>query len=169
MKKFKPFMVLTSSLFAVTLVVPSLLVLPFTEERASGKLGVHVTQAPTTNVAAAPSADSGVEVAVYRFSKARIDKVPLEDYLVGVVAAEMPAEFKEEALKAQALTARTFIVKQLLSKGDHLGLPKGADVGDTELTQAYLSDAQLRKEWGLDYAGSERRSLMPFAVRAGKF
>ncbi|XJZ27122.1 stage II sporulation protein D [Bacillota bacterium Lsc_1132] len=163
MKKLKPFMVLTSSLFAVTLVVPSILVLPFTAEKASGKLGVNVAQAPTKNVAAVPNADSGVEVAVYRFSKGKIEKVQLEDYLVGVVAAEMPADFQEEALKAQALTARTYIVEQMLTKGDHLGLPKGADVGDTELTQAYLSDDQLRRDWGMDY--SWKRKKIVDAVR----
>lgn len=151
MKTFKPFMALASSLFAVTLVVPSVLVMPFMENKASGKLG-DMAQAPTKNVAAVPTADSGVEVAVYRFSKGKIENVSLENYLVGVVAAEMPAEFQEEALKAQALTARTYIVKQLLSTGDHLGLPKGADVGDTELNQAYLSDDQLRKDWGMDYS-----------------
>ena len=157
MKKFKPFMLLGSSLFAVTLVVPAVLVLPFSGEKASGKLSV--AQAPAKNVAAVPTADAGVEVAVYRFSKGKIDKVALEDYLVGVVAAEMPADFQEEALKAQALTARTYIVKQLMNPGDHLGLPKGADVGDNELTQAYLSDDQLRKDWGMDYSWKRKKIL----------
>ncbi len=36
-----------------------------------------------------------------------VRKMPLEDYLVGVVAAEMPASFGLEALKAQAVAART--------------------------------------------------------------
>lgn len=159
MIKFKPFMVLASSLFAVTLVVPAVLVLPFSEEKVSGKLGVDVAQAPATSVSAAPSADSGVEVAVYRFSKGKIENIALEDYLVGVVAAEMPADFKEEALKAQALTARTYIVQQMLNKGDHLGLPKGADVGDTELNQAYLGDDQLRRDWGMDYSWKHKKIL----------
>ena len=39
-----------------------------------------------------------------------------------MVAAEMPADFEEEALKAQALTARTYIVNQLISES-RLGLP----------------------------------------------
>jgi len=34
-------------------------------------------------------------------------KLPLEEYLLGVVAAEMPAAFEVEALKAQAVAART--------------------------------------------------------------
>src|SRR4051794_33345152 len=38
--------------------------------------------------------------------------IPLETYLVGVLAGEMPASFHEEALKAQAITARTYAVRQ---------------------------------------------------------
>ncbi len=37
-----------------------------------------------------------------------IVSMPLEEYLVGVVAAEMPAAFLPEALKAQAVAARTY-------------------------------------------------------------
>ena len=163
MKKIKPLIVLASILFALTLIIPAILVLPFSEGKASGKLGEALQQAPAKNVTAAKTADDGVEVAVYRFSKAKIEDIPLENYLVGVVAAEMPADFKDEALKAQALTARTYIVKQMLSK-DHLGLPKGAIVGDTEIYQVYESEADLRKNWGMDYNWKREKILN--AVRA---
>lgn len=163
MKKFKPLIVLASILFAIVLIIPALLVLPFTEEKASGKLGESLTQTPIATETGSPTADSGVEVAVYRFSKSKTEKVPLENYLVGVVAAEMPAEFKEEALKAQALTARTYIVKQMMSK-DHLGLPKGAQVGDTVINQVYKSDDELKKIWGIDYDWKKEKILK--AVRA---
>lgn len=39
-------------------------------------------------------------------------QIPLEDYVVGVVAAEMPASFPLEALKAQAIAARTYALKK---------------------------------------------------------
>ncbi|MFC5557565.1 stage II sporulation protein D [Ureibacillus thermophilus] len=39
------------------------------------------------------------------------DSIPLEEYVVGVVAAEMPASFHLEALKAQAIAARTYVLK----------------------------------------------------------
>jgi stage II sporulation protein D len=161
MKKFKPLIVLASLLFAVTLLIPALLVLPFSEEKASGKLE-EIT--PKATEAVAPTADKGVEVGVYRFSQSKLEKIPLEDYLVGVVASEMPADFQEEALKAQALTARTYIVRQLMSKENHLRLPKGAQVGDTTMDQVYSSDDQLRKEWGADYSWKKKKILD--AVRA---
>jgi stage II sporulation protein D len=163
MKKFNPFVVLAFILFALTLIIPAVLVLPYSEGKANGKLGKDLTQVPVKKAAAVPSADAGVEVAVYRFSKAKIENVPLENYLVGVVAAEMPADFNEEALKAQALTARTYIVKQLLTK-DHLGLPKGAVVGDTEINQVFKSEDDLRKSWGMDFNWKMEKILN--AVRA---
>ena len=47
-------------------------------------------------------------------------EIALEDYLVGVVLAEMPASFENEALKAQAVAARTFAVNSL-ERGKHEG------------------------------------------------
>ncbi|MFL6559601.1 MAG: SpoIID/LytB domain-containing protein, partial [Bacillus sp. (in: firmicutes)] len=100
MIKIKPFIVLAAVLIALTLIIPAVLVLPFSDEhRASGKLGEELTRAPAKQTTAAPaSLDPAVEVAVFRSSKSKIENVELEDYLVGVVAAEMPAEFNDEAL-----------------------------------------------------------------------
>jgi stage II sporulation protein D len=76
----------------------------------------------------------------------KILELPLEEYLIGVVAAEMPAGFEEEALKAQAVAARTYAVK-VLSKNQVKDT--GYDVDTTVKTQAWLSDKQLREKWGL--------------------
>lgn len=72
-------------------------------------------------------------------------KFNLEEYLLGVVAAEMPAEFEVEALKAQAVAARTYAAKRLSinSLSD-----EGYDVDTTIRTQAWLSDSQMRDKWG---------------------
>jgi stage II sporulation protein D len=149
MLKFKPFIVLAAILFAVTLLIPSLLVLPFMEEKAGGKLGEEL-QSEAKNAAAAPTADSAVEVAVYRTSLSKTEKLPLDEYLIGVVAAEMPAEFELEALKAQALSARTYYVKQMLSP-NKVGVPEGAQLNDTEIHQVFKNKEELKKQWGVDY------------------
>ena len=52
-----------------------------------------------------------------------VETLPLHDYLVGVVAAEMPASFPEEALKAQALAARTYTLYKLTLYEDGMALP----------------------------------------------
>lgn len=88
-------------------------------------------------------------VRVYLHGADRIVKIPLEDYLVGVVAAEMPAEFPLEALKAQAVAARTYAVKRLGVGGVENPLHQGADLCDDHRHgQAWLSRADLKELWG---------------------
>ncbi|OAB43030.1 stage II sporulation protein D [Paenibacillus glacialis] len=87
------------------------------------------------------------QVAVYLSKLGQIETLPLEDYVVGVVAAEMPADFEVSALTAQAIAARTYIVQRLLDN-DKSGVPvEGADVTDTIAHQAYISTETLEKEW----------------------
>ena len=42
-----------------------------------------------------------------------IEKIPIEDYVVGVLAGEMPISFQNEAFKAQAVAARTYVMKKM--------------------------------------------------------
>ncbi len=63
----------------------------------------------------------------------------LDDYLLGVVAGEMPASFHEEAIKAQVLASRTFVYSRLLS------------VDNTTSSQVYLTDQQIQVSWKEHY------------------
>lgn len=92
-------------------------------------------------------------IPVYLTQAKRIETVPLEAYVRGVIAAEMPIEFELEALKAQAIAARTYIVRRLMYE-DTSNVPvEGALVTDTITHQAYLNTSQLRSRWSvLDYA-----------------
>ena len=80
-------------------------------------------------------------VIIYR-KKGTVEQIELEEYLVGVVAAEMPASFNNEALKAQAILARTYALKKI-SKGEKLT--------DTVSTQAYIDKNEMQKKWSNDY------------------
>src|SRR5690625_3800761 len=53
-------------------------------------------------------------VRVQRDKTITIESVPLEKYVLSVVASEMPAEFEEEALKAQAVAARTYVISHMM-------------------------------------------------------
>lgn len=78
-------------------------------------------------------------VSVYLQDKQRVETVPLEAYVLGVVAAEMPLDFEPAALEAQALAARTYIVRRLLADNRD-GVPgERALVTDQVTHQAYLS------------------------------
>lgn len=73
-------------------------------------------------------------------------EMDLGTYLTGVVRAEMPASFEPEALKAQAVAARTYTLYKLLSGGNH---GETADVcTDHACCQAYLDEARARANWG---------------------
>lgn len=89
------------------------------------------------------------KVKLYLHEENRIIKIPLEDYLVGVVAAEMPAEFPLEALKAQAVAARTYTLKRM-GPGKVANPPhSGADLCNNHRhCQAWLSREALKERWG---------------------
>ena len=71
-----------------------------------------------------------------------IKNINLEDYIIGVVAAEMPASFESEALKAQAVAARTFAIY----KKETRNLDYDLVIGTKD--QAYQTNEQLLKKWG---------------------
>lgn len=63
-----------------------------------------------------------------------INEVPLEEYLYSVVPSEMPTEYREEALKAQAVCARSYAVRQMAG---HRLAKYGAHVDDSVSFQVY--------------------------------
>lgn len=86
-----------------------------------------------------------------------ITVIPLEDYIVAVVQAEMPAYFEFEALRAQAVAARTFALRCHLSLGKH---PGGAVCTDPACCQAYLSREDYLAQGGsADDADKIRRAV----------
>lgn len=69
-------------------------------------------------------------------------ELELETYLIGVVAAEMPAEFHEQALMSQAIIARTYALK---------AISQNKVLTDDESTQSYKDPTELQKMWGSKY------------------
>lgn len=93
----------------------------------------------------ADKADSPLTVRVYLSQAERVERVGLEEYVKGVIAAEMPTDFKPAALEAQAIAARTYLVRRLWYD-DRTGVPmRGADVTDTVTHQVYRSQEQMAK------------------------
>lgn len=95
------------------------------------------------------------ETVVYFHGDRVIRSMDLEEYIKGVVAAEMPASFHREALKAQAVAARTYTVKRMTSLGgspnpDH---PEVDVCTNSTHCQAWISEEQfrqnLRKQFGI--------------------
>lgn len=74
-----------------------------------------------------------------------IQKINLEDYIVGVVAGEMPASFHEEALKAQAIASRTFAMYKLETEN------KEYDLETTVDDQVYINETEMKDKWGSEF------------------
>ena len=72
------------------------------------------------------------------------ETLSLEDYVVGVVACEMPASFDKEALKAMAVAARTFALYKINSN-------KNYKLSTTTKDQCYITKTQMKKNWGSNY------------------
>ncbi|GEM05276.1 stage II sporulation protein D [Halolactibacillus miurensis] len=75
-------------------------------------------------------------------------QLDLESYVFGVVAGEMPASFHLEALKAQAIAARTYIIHHSIKEDPSLTT---GYVTDTVFDQVYKSDEELKQLWEDNY------------------
>lgn len=91
-------------------------------------------------------------VRVYRVKTKKIEKIPLEKYVEGVVSGEMPISFNDEALKAQAIVSRSYVMYQMLHNKNNK-----YDVYDSTKNQVYLDDSQLKKNWGNNYNKNKSR------------
>ncbi|MFC9711120.1 stage II sporulation protein D [Paenibacillus sp. NPDC056933] len=138
-----------STLLALALLIPAVLVWPRAVDPVKpipvpSVIGKVTPPAPSPAV---PVTYPEPQVRVYLSATGTTMNLPLEEYVTGVVAAEMPAEFRLEALKAQAIAARTFIVRRLAAN-DTSGVPSGeADVTDTVSHQVFIPPDQVKADW----------------------
>lgn len=85
--------------------------------------------------------DNNIYVTIHR-NNGNIIELELEEYLIGVVASEMPASFNIEALKAQVVVARTYALKRI---------NENKILTDTTSTQVYKDNAELKNLWKNDF------------------
>lgn len=87
-------------------------------------------------------------IAVWHAAANAVMEMRLEEYVRGVVAAEMPADFHREALKAQAVAARTYALRRI-ERGERLAEQSAAHVSsDFNVHQAWLSEDEYLGRWG---------------------
>lgn len=110
---------------------------------------------------------------VYRHSYGVTEVVPFEDYVKGVVAGEMPSNFEPEALKAQAVAARTYSLSKIIRSGEGGNPPAHPDAPlcDDTHCQVYRSiydltalkgEQWINENWGkiCDAVDSTKGELM---------
>ena len=90
-------------------------------------------------------AQSGQKISVIQSAGSQVEMV-LDEYLTGVLLAEMPADFHPEALKAQAVAAATYTWKAHISGGKH---GDGSICTDSSCCQAYISTEDFLSRGGV--------------------
>lgn len=89
---------------------------------------------------------SNTIIRVKRLSSGEIEYLPLEEYIVGVLAGEMPIYFEKEAFKAQAVAARSYALKRI-----EYNKEEPFDVVDSVMNQVYLDNQYLKTAWKDSY------------------
>lgn len=119
---------------------------------------------------AKPEGQGPLTVLVHAVNEDKTYRLDLEEYLVGVLAAEMPAEFHPEALKAQAVTARTLAIRRLKRYGGRGSAhhPNVDFSDDPNECQAWVSASRLRHKWrGWDFYKYNRKIRRAVEETAG--
>lgn len=103
-----------------------------------------------------PQNNTGQTITVYNTDKGKVEEMNLEDYIKGVLPAEMPADFHPEALKAQAVAARTYTYykyRQYENNPDSVPTEHNGAVVCTNSAhcEAYLDKEALKEKHGKEW------------------
>ena len=129
-------------ILVITLIIASIMLLiPLSVIGADKSISVVNIQKTQTSLDAAEQKST---FRVFDKEKNTIYEMSTEDYIFGVVAAEMPALFESEALKAQAVAAYTFAYTKSIANKD-----KEYDIStDFTVDQAFITREAARERWG---------------------
>ena len=121
----------------------------FTKNAVSGKIANNTKEIESNKVEEVQMIDYDYKqyntIKLLHSDTGKIEEVPLDTYLLSVVSAEMPANFEQEALNAQALVARTYTIYSIVhNKGKHIE----ADIcDDSGCCQAWISKEDRLARW----------------------
>ena len=119
------------------LLIPSLLVLMLQDRQ--------IKDSPVSEPRSTEQADKQTNDISLLTDGGKIMHIPLEEYVISVVLSEMPADFEPEALKAQAVVARTYALRRTVKSGKH----NDATVcTKSSCCQGYISPEAYRNKGG---------------------
>ncbi len=122
------------------------------------------TQTDETQAADISEKDS---ILVLSSSTNKVSEIDLFEYVVGAVAAEMPATYHSQALRAQAVACYTYALKVQENNSDES--LNGADISDSsDKHQGYIDKAARKEKWGDKYETYEKKIEEAVAEVLGK-
>lgn len=150
----------------ITIILPTVIVKTFNfVPRVNSVVGESLEEDNTieTNEITSVKDHEYEVIKVYNSKTGETEELNLDEYIKGVVAAEMPAAFHIEALKAQAVAARTYAISRSIRFADGHPEHKSAPLCTGIHCQAYLSLEQLRElhgeSWVDEYWGKIEESV----------
>jgi stage II sporulation protein D len=153
-------------LTALAMTIAMLISLPAQQEYSPE---AYLPTAPPTFEALLPrAARADDDVMVRVLLGGEVVEMSMEQYLIGVVAAEMPASFEFHALKAQAVAARTDAMHKI-HVSPRMQHPEAHVCGDFNCCTAFSSDEQLREKWGYNYTEHISRIISAVTATDGVF
>ncbi|MBQ7688117.1 MAG: stage II sporulation protein D [Clostridia bacterium] len=114
--------------------------------------------------------DEEESIAVFLPDAGQTSVLTMEDYVIGAVAAEMPAAYEEEALKAQAAACVTLARYMQRSNRDKKDLNGAVIAADAKKYQGYMTVEEMRSRWGDDFDACYRKiksaveAVLPYTV-----
>lgn len=122
----------------------SLIICPLGVYTVSGMPSGQVPETEENNIT-----DTNI-IKVFRADTGNVEEINFRDYIIGVVAAEMPAEFHSEALSALTVAASTLARKNFL-EGENKALSGAVISTDPAIHQAYMTKDEMEEKWGEDF------------------
>ncbi len=104
-------------------------------KKSSGKIEIHSIK----RTCGVPAYRGVIEIGRYENKLTVINELSMEEYLYAVIPSEMPTNYGAEALKVQAVCARTYVYKQLTQ---NVYSKYGAHVDDSVASQVYNNIAE---------------------------
>lgn len=144
MRDIRNFQIKNYSIFFLTLIIVSFFILPIAFTK---KFALENTVDEKTTQVKEPEIDYNAKyknITLLHTSTGAVETISLDDYLVNVVSAEMPVDYEEEALKAQATVARTYTLYQIENSKKH----QEADMCDSSsCCQAWITKEKRYEAW----------------------
>ena len=155
----RPVLLFLCAAVFVLILIPFALTALFISDAPAEKTEDKVETAPVTDTIKKVSLPNKIKV--YRQSKGILQTISFESYVKGVVASEMPSVFEPEALKAQAVAARTYSASKYLQakKNGNSSSHSKAPVCDTVHCQVFQGKKDLKNIKGSQWMQEDWKKI----------
>lgn len=145
---YKKFFLLRLLFFFFAFLIPLSVAAPHTKKAVGQTAKNSAAEKPTEEVQNKNASDLA-QITFYDCGDKKNHTEPLEEYIKGVISAEMPASYETEALKAQAVAARSYVLFRAQHPSpDH---PNAAVCTDPAHCKAYISKSDAENKWGAEW------------------